>query len=152
MQTYLFDDRNVTWQTIEAIGALLAVDDARGLVDVLIRFQPNALGRVHRHLCDFSTLVLQGELRFRHPDGSMKEVRPTGSYVQGSANGAPHSEGAGEQMAIVLFSFRGASGDMVLYMDNTTDEPFRLKFSDFKEALAHQIATGATAKLGARAA
>ena len=155
MQTYLFDDRNVTWQTVEAIGAqicVLAVDDARGLVDVLIRFQPNALGRVHRHLCDFSTFVLQGELRFRHPDGSLKEVRPTGSYVQGSANGTPHSEGAGVQMAIVLFSFRGASGDMVLYLDNTTDEPFRLSFSDFKATLAHQIATGATAKLGARAA
>ena len=155
MQTYLFDDRNVTWQTVEAIGAqiyVLAVDEARDLVDVLIRFQPNALGRVHRHLCDFSTFVLQGELRFRHPDGSLKEVRPTGSYVQGSAKGDPHSEGAGDQMAIVLFSFRGASGDMVLYLDNTTEEPFRLSFSDFKAALAHQVATGATAKLGARAA
>ena len=155
MLTYQFDDRNVTWQTVPEIGAqiyVLAVDDARGLVDVLIRFQPNALGRVHRHLCDFSTLVLQGELRFRHPDGYMKEVRPTGSYVQGSANGAPHSEGAGDQMAIVLFSFRGASGEMVLYLDTTTEEPFSLKFSDFKAALAHQIATGATAKLGARPA
>ena len=34
----------------------------------------------------------------------------------------------------------------------TTEEPFRLRFSDFKATLAHQIATGATAKLGARAA
>ena len=155
MQTYLFDDRNVIWQTVPEIGAqiyVLAVDEARGLVDVLIRFQPSALGRVHRHLCDFSTFVLQEELRFRHPDGSMKEVRPTGSYVQGSANGAPHAEGAGDQMAIVLFNFRGASGDMVQYLDTTTQEPFSLKFSDFKAALANQIATGATAKLGARPA
>lgn len=82
----------------------------------------------------------------------MKEVRPTGSYVQGSPHGAPHSEGAGDQMAIVLFSFRGASGDMVQYLDTSTEEPFSLKFSDFKETLAHQIATGATSKLGARAA
>ena len=155
MQTYLFDDRNVTWQTIEAIGAqiyVLAVDDARGLVDVLIRFQPHALGRVHRHLCDFSTFVLQGELRFRNPDGSIKEVRPTGSYVQGSANGAPHSEGAGDQMAIVLFSFRGVSGDMILYLNETTDVSFRLGFPGFKATLANQIATGSTAKLGARMA
>ncbi len=155
MQTYLFDDRNVTWQTVEAIGAqiyVLAVDDARGLVDVLIRFQPNTPGRLHQHLCDFSTFVLQGELRFRHLDGSLKEVRPTGSYVQGAANGAPHSEGAGDQMAIVLFSFRGSSGDMVVYLDKTTEEPFRLTFSGFKATLEHQIATGATAKLGARPA
>ncbi len=155
MQTYLFDDRNVTWQTIEPIGAqihVLAIDDARAIVDVLIRFQPNTPGRLHRHLCEFSTFVLQGELRFRYPDGSLKEVRPTGSYVPGVANGEPHSEGAGDQTAIVLFSFRGTTDDMILYLDNTMDEPFRLSFSDFKATLAHQIATGATAKLRARAA
>ena len=155
MQTYLFDDRNVTWQTIEPIGAqihVLAIDDARAIVDVLIRFQPNTPGRLHRHLCEFSTFVLQGELRFRYPDGSLKEVRPTGSYVQVAANGEPHLKGAGDQMAIVLFSFRGTTDDMILYLDNTMDEPFRLSFSDFKATLAHQIATGATAKLRARAA
>ncbi len=155
MQAYLFDDRNVTWQTVEPIGAqiyVLAVDDARGLVDVLIRFHPNTPGRLHRHVCDFSTLILQGELRFRRPDGSLKEVRPTGSYVQVAANGEPHSEGAGDQMAIVLFSFRDVSGDMILYQDETTDASIRLGLQDFKATLAHQIATGATAKLGARAA
>lgn len=88
---------------------------------------------------------------FRHPDGSLKEIRPAGSYVQGRAHGEPHSEGAGELPAIVLFSFRRASGDMVLYLDTPTNEPFALQFSDFKATLANQIATGATAKLGARA-
>ena len=155
MQAYLFDDRNVTWQTVEPIGAqvfVLAADDVRGIVDVLIRFQPNTRGQLHRHVCDFSTFVLQGELQFWRPDGSLKEVRPTGSYVQVAANGEPHSEGAGDQTAIVLFSFRGTTGDMILYLDNTTDKPLRLGFSDFKATLGQQIATGATAKLGARAA
>jgi hypothetical protein len=67
MQSYLFDDRNITWQTVEVIGAqiyVLAVDDALGVSDVLIRFEPNTPGKLHRHLCDFSTFVLQGELRF----------------------------------------------------------------------------------------
>lgn len=155
MQVYLYDDRNVTWQTVEAIGAqiyVLAVDEAQGIVDALIRFHPNTPGRMHRHVCDFSTLVLQGELRFWRPDGSLKEVRPTGSYVQVAANGEPHSEGAGDQTAIVLFSFRRVSSDMILYLDKTTDVSFRLGLPEFKATLAHQIATGATAKLGARAA
>ena len=155
MQTYLFDDRNVTWQTVEPIGAqfhVLAIDDARAIVDVLIRFQPNTPGRLHRHVCEFSTLVLQGELLFWRPDGSLKEVRPTGSYVPVAANGEPHLEGAGDQMAIVLFSFRGTTGDMILYLDETTNVSFRLGFQEFKATLAHQIATGATAKLRARAA
>ena len=155
MQAYLLDDRNVIWQTVEAIGAqifVLAIDDARGIVDVLIRFHPNTPGKLHRHTCDFSTFVLQGELQFWRPDGALKEVRPTGSYVQVAANGEPHSEGAGDQAAIVLFSFRGASGDMIQYLDTTGDVSIRLGFSDFKATLAHQIATGATAKLRARAA
>ena len=155
MQTYLYDDRNVTWQTIDYIGAqihVLAVDDARGIGDVLIRFQPDTPGRLHRHVCDFSTLVLQGELQFWRPDGSLKEVRPTGSYVPVAANGEPHLEGAGDQTAIVLFSFRGTTGDMILYLDQAANVSFRLGFPEFKATLAHQIATGATAKLGARAA
>ncbi len=155
MQTYLFDDRNVTWQTVEPIGAqiyVLAVDEALGIADVLIKFQPNTPGKLHRHLCDFSTFVLQGELRFWRPDGSPKEVRPTGSFVQVAANGEPHSEGAGDQMAIVLFSFRGTTGDMILYLDETPSMELRLGFSDFKAVLAQQIATGATAKLKGRAA
>jgi quercetin dioxygenase-like cupin family protein len=149
MQSYLFDDRNITWQTVEVIGAqicVLAVDDALGVSDVLIRFQPNTPGKLHRHLCDFSTFVLQGELRFWRPDGSLKEIRPTGSYVQVTANGEPHSEGAGDQVAIVLFSFRGTTADMILYLG----EGFRLGFTDFKAVLGHQIATGAVQKLKGR--
>jgi quercetin dioxygenase-like cupin family protein len=155
MQAFIFDDRNVTWQTVEAIGAqiyVLAVDDAHGISDVLIRFQPNTPGKLHRHLCDFSTFVLQGELRFWRSDGSLKEVRPTGSYVQVAGNGEPHLEGAGDQMTIVLFSFRGSTGDIILYLDKTSNVSFHLGFPDFKAILAHQVATGATAKLGARAA
>ena len=140
---------------MEPIGAqiyVLAIDDVLGISDVLIRFQPNTPGKLHRHLCDFSTFVLQGELRFWRPDGSLKEVRPTGSYVRVAANGEPHSEGAGDHMAIVLFSFRGTTGDMVLYLDKSSDVEFRLSFPDFEATLAHQIATGATAKLKGRAA
>ena len=153
MQTYLFDDRNVTWAAVEAIGAqihVLAVDDVHGIVDVLIRFQPNTPGKLHRHVCEFSTFVLQGNLQFWRADGSLKEVRPTGSYVQVAANGELHLEGAGDQVAIVLFSFRGSTGDMILYLDETSTVSFRLGLQDFKATLARQIATGATAKLGAR--
>jgi quercetin dioxygenase-like cupin family protein len=131
---------------------VLAADEALGIADVLIRFQPNTQGKLHRHLCDFSTFVLQGELRFWRPDGSPKEVRPTGSFVQVAANGEPHSEGAGDQVAIVLFSFRGTTGDAILYLDKTSGVEPRLGFSDFKAVLAQQIATGAMAKLKGRAA
>ncbi|MBE7158111.1 MAG: hypothetical protein INR62_06690 [Rhodospirillales bacterium] len=98
MQAHQFDDRSITWQTVEALSAqiyVLAIDEVLGISDVLIRFQPNTPGKLHRHLCDFSTFVLQGELRFLRPDGSLKEVRSTGSFVLVAASGEPHSEEAG---------------------------------------------------------
>jgi len=142
MQTYLFDDRQIVWQTVDFIGAqiyVLAADEALGIADVLIRFEANTPGKLHRHVCDFSTFVLQGELRFWRPDGAVKEVRPTASYVQVAANGEPHSEGAGDQTAIVLFSFRGTTGDMILYLDDAKNVVFRLAFADFKAALTQRL-------------
>jgi hypothetical protein len=49
-------------------------------------------------------------------------------------------------MAIVLFSFRGTTADMILYLG----EGFRLGFTDFKAVLDYQIATGAAQKLKER--
>ena len=155
VQTYKFDDRDVTWQTVEFIGAqiyVLAADEVLGIADVLIRFMANKPGKLHRHVCDFTTFALQGELRFWRPDGSDKEVRPTASHVQVAANGEPHSEGAGEQIAIVLFSFRGTTGDAIHYLDESSNVVFRLAFADFKAALDGQIASGAAAKLAPRVA
>ena len=115
MQSYQFDDRNITWRTFDYLGTqyyVQAVDAAMGTVDVLIKFQANTPGKLHQHLMDYSTFVLQGELRFWRPDGSLKEVRSTGSHVHGAAYGEPHTEGAGDQVAIVLYSIRGGTGDM----------------------------------------
>jgi len=128
-----------------------AADEQNGSVDVLIKFPSNRQGKLHQHLMAYSTFVLQGELRFHRPNGELKEIRPTGSYVVGAANGEPHTEGAGDEEAIVLFSIRGGTGDMFAIFDKQTDEVRKLGFADFKAALADQIASGATTKVGSRA-
>jgi hypothetical protein len=71
--------------------------------------------------------------------------------VPGAANGEPHSEGAGGETAIVLFSFRGSTGDMIHYLDAASNVVFRLGFADFDAVLAQQVAAGASAKLAAKA-
>lgn len=147
-----FDDREVTWQLVPFIGAqvyVLACDAQREIADVMIRFDADVPGKLHRHLCEFSTFVLQGELRFWQLDGTPKEVRPVASYVRIAKGGEPHSEGAGAgaQTAIVLFSFWGTTGDMIHYLDPDGTTAFRLGFSDFERIWAQQIACGATAKL-----
>lgn len=155
MQTYQFDDRAITWRTFDYLGTqyyVQAVDAAMGTVDVLIKFQPNIPGKLHQHLMDYSTFVLQGELQFWRPDGSLKEIRPTGSYVKAAANGEPHTEGAGDQAAIVLYSIRGGTGDMFAIFEDGSDEVHKLGFADFQAALADQVASGAAAKIASRAA
>ncbi len=37
------------------------------------------------------------------PNGDLKEIRPTGSYVLGVANAEPHTEGSGDQESNRLF-------------------------------------------------
>ncbi len=155
MQSYQFDDRAITWNTFDYLGTqyyVQAVDAARGIADVLIKFQPNMPGKLHQHLMDYSTFVLQGELRFWRPDGSLKEIRPTGSYVHGTAHGEPHAEGAGDQAAIVLFSIRGGTGDMFAIFEEGSDTVHKLGFADFAAALAGQVTTGVPATSASRAA
>ena len=155
MQSYQFDDRNITWRNFDFLGTqyyVQAVDAAMGTVDVLIKFQANTPGKLHQHLMGYSTFVLQGELRFWRPDGSLKEIRTTGSYVHGAANGEPHSEGAGDQAAIVLYSIRGGTGDMFAVFEEGSDEVHKIGFADFQAALADQVATGAGSKVASRAA
>lgn len=153
MASFGFDDREVTWQLVPFIGAqvyVLACDAERGIADVLIRFDADVPGKLHRHVCDFSTFVLQGELRFRRPDGTAKEVRPVASHVRVAAGGELHSEGAGAQTSIVLFSFRGTTGDMIHYLGSDGEVVFRLGFPEFEAIHAQQVASGAAAKLSPR--
>ncbi len=49
---------------------------------------------------------------FYQPDGTLKEIRPSGSYVTGTANGEPHTEGGGEEAAIVFFSNRNVEDEL----------------------------------------
>ena len=137
MPDHLFDDRRIAWHRVEAIGAqihVLGTDAGLGIADVLIRFAADTPGKLHRHVCDFTTFVVQGELRFWRPDGTLKEVRPTGHHARIAAHGEPHREGAGDMTAIVLFSFRGSTGDMIHYLNADGTVAFRLGFPDFVAA------------------
>lgn len=143
---FRFDDRAIGWQVVEYIGASIHVLSLEaGLAQVLIRFAAGVRGRLHRHTCAFSTLVLQGELQFWRADGTWKETRPVASLVQVAADGPPHREGAGNQVGIVLFTFHGA-GDAIHYLDDAGGVAFRLGFDDFRDVLARQGSGGAAVR------
>ena len=155
MQIHKFDDSNITWRTLDWLEHIAyyvyAVDEAAGIVDVIFKFAPNKPVMMHKHHAPYITLVLEGELRFYRQNGDLREIRPVGSYVEGIANGEPHTEGAGDQGAIVFFSNRNVTGNLYEFFDENMNQVQMLGIGDFKVQLDDEIASGVALKVGLRA-
>jgi len=139
---YRFDERNITWHTLEGIDNLhyhvYAVDEEMKIVDIMFKFAANKQVVLHRHHADYVTLVIQGELRIYRPNGELKEVRPAGSYVATRAGGEPHTDGAGSEDAIAFFSNRGQDGVIYEILDDQLNTLATLGLQDFKALLQAQ--------------
>ena len=131
-----FDDSNIMWNQLEGIDHVwyhvCDVDEDAKIVDVLLKFSANQKIVLHRHHADYRTLVLQGELRIYEPDGSVKEVRPVGSYIFTKGGGTPHTEGGGEVDVVVFFSNRGTDGTIYEILDDELNTLATLGLHDFK--------------------
>ncbi len=137
-----FDDSNIIWNQLESIDHVwyhvCDVDEDAKIVDVLLKFSANQKIVLHRHHADYRTLVLQGELRIYEPDGSVKEVRPVGSYIFTKGGGTPHTEGGGEVDVVVFFSNRGTDGTIYEILDDELNTLATLGLHDFKGLLEAQ--------------
>jgi len=144
MAEHSFDQSNITWRTLDWLDHIAffvyKVDEENRIVDVLFKFAANQRVMLHRHHCPYVTLVMQGELRFYRPDGTLKEIRPTGSFVSGPAHGEPHAEGGVDQDALYEF------------LDDAGNPLQVLGIADFKAQLEAQIADGTAAKVAGRPA
>lgn len=119
MTIHCFDDRAIHWNRFgDFVPAfhytILDLDEKSRIVDLLFRLPANAQVVLHRHRALNHTFVVQGEHRLYEADGSLREIRQTGSYTVSPASEQPHREGGGEQDAIVFFSIRPGS-DEILY-------------------------------------
>lgn len=152
----VFDESNITWRSLDWLDHIkyyvYLVDKDAGIVDVLFKFAAGQKVMLHRHKAPYVTFVVQGELRFFRPDGSLKETREPGSYVAGVANGEPHTEGAGEQDAIVFFSNRKVEDALYEFLDADMKPITTLGIADFQAELDAQRANGSAEKVRGRAA
>lgn len=116
---YCFDDRAIQWRKLgdfeHFVYAILDIDKATHIADVIFKFEPHQPILLHRHKVLNKTFVIQGEHRIFEPNGQLKEIRPVGSYTISPASPDPHRECGGDQGAVVLFSIRATSNDDVLY-------------------------------------
>jgi quercetin dioxygenase-like cupin family protein len=137
-----FDDGNVCWHTLEGIPDLwyniLEIDEKNGIVDILFKFSANAKIVLHRHHADYRTFIIQGELRLYNPNGELKEIRGTGSYVAKPKGGEPHTEGGGDQDVVALFSNRGVVGPVYEILDADLNPIAMLGLEEFKALQAAQ--------------
>ena len=142
LQPYKFDESNIVWRRLDWLDHVefyvYKVDEENRIVDVIFKFAANQKVALHRHKAPYITFVAQGELRFYRPDGELKEIRPTGSYVSGIANGEPHLEGGGDEDAIVFFSNRNVEDALYEFLDENMQPTVTLRFDDFKAQLEAQ--------------
>lgn len=134
-----FDDSAIDWQPFGDFPhfqfAILHVDRARNLADVLFRFAAGQQIVLHRHKALNHTFVLRGEHLIYEKDGSLREARPTGSYTISPASETPHREGGGKQDAIVLFSMRPEPGELLYEILDDAGRPIAEVTLDTLEAL-----------------
>lgn len=137
-----FDETHIPWKDYgvdDILYHIYRVDEEKAIIDGVFKFPAQRKIFLHRHLAEYATLVMHGELRLYHPDGALKEVRPTGSYVLTEAGAPPHSEGGGDVDAIVVFSFRGSTGGLFDVLDDKTGETVgTVSFDDVKALFAAQ--------------
>lgn len=143
MTMHSFDDRNIRWQTLAGIDHLhywvLSVDEDAKIADVIFKFASNEQIILHRHKALNHTLVLQGEHRLYHADGSIKDVRPVGRYTVTPPDVDTHREGGGDgQDVIVHFSIRGSDGLLYELLDDAQKVVGTLSFDDIRNLLKAQ--------------
>ena len=122
MIAFNFDDRNISWQTLDDLPhlhfSILDVDEKNQIADVLFKFAANQQIVLHRHLAHNNTFVIQGEHRLYHPNGTIKETRAVGSLTSSPPSDDPHREGGGDQDVIIMFSIRGSDGVLYELLDD----------------------------------
>lgn len=139
--TVTFED-HIDWYTLEGFPHLAyhicAVDETKRIVDILFKFDANSQIALHRHKADYITLTLRGELRIYRPNGELKEIRPTGAYVSGTADGEPHREGGGDEDVIAFFSNRNVENLVYEILDDNLNTVATLGMEEFKALHAAQ--------------
>lgn len=139
--SYAFDDHNIGWYELgdfkHFVFAMLDVDEKKKLVDLILKFEPNQQIFLHRHLALTNTLVVQGEHRIYEPTGTLKEIRPVGSYTS-SPPGEPHREGGGVEGAVVFYSIRGEQDTLFEVLDDDLNVVGTLVLQNFVDAFKEQ--------------
>lgn len=136
----------VAWRPFPGFDGLsyhvLDVDRGRGLVDMLMRFDPDARCVPHRHVGPTRTLVIEGEHQMFAADGSSGQPtdrRPAGTFSTNDGDES-HIEGGGPEGAVILLSMTAVDDVVYEIMDPELRVERTISLADFERGLAKQAA------------
>lgn len=141
-----FDHTQLSWARLgdepmfdHMVFHALSADEERNHVEFLVKFEPNEMILLHRHLADTNTLVVAGEHILYEKDRSKRDGRPAGRYTESPA-GDMHREGGGTDGAIVHYSVRGETDALFDLLDEDEKVVLTLRVADVLRLLADQAA------------
>lgn len=98
--------------------AVLAVDETKGRIDFISRWEPNCYCHTHRHLGETSILVLEGEHHVveSHDLETVHKIRQPGFFTT-NPGGDLHEEYGGPKGSVVYFSCLAVDGGLFDVVD-----------------------------------
>lgn len=147
MTRYQFDDHAIQWTSFGDFVprfdyAILHLDEKSRIVDVLFKLPANEQIVLHRHRALNHTFVVQGEHRLYEADGSLREIRPAGSYTVSPASELAHREGGGDQDVVIHFSIRPGDDELIYeLLDDTGEQIAAITFQTLVELYQAQRAS-----------
>ncbi|MEM0910701.1 MAG: regulator [Pseudomonadota bacterium] len=126
------------WKSLEGIEdlqySILHINEEQTRAEVLFKMEAHKPIILHRHCALNKIVVLSGQHHIYHADGTLKEVRATGSYTVSQPDIDPHSESGGEGGTVLLFSiFDNDGGPLYELMDADQNVVGTLSMSDLVE-------------------
>ena len=114
--------------------------DSTGHVSALYRWDPGGYCHFHRHVCETTSVVLQGELRiqtFENGEPVTSGIRRVGDYAKKPPNDV-HMEQGGPEGALLLFELYAPDGQLTQQLDADGNVLRTLTTKDLQRALARQ--------------
>ena len=135
----------VAWRPFPGFDGLyywvLSVDRSTDVVDMLMKFDPNAKCVPHRHVGPTRTLVIEGEhILFEPEDPTAATSRKIAGQLGTNDGDEQHIEGGGPNGAVILLTMTAVDGVVYEIFDDSLTLDRTITLDDFERGLRKQQA------------
>ena len=135
----------VAWRPFPGFDGLyywvLSVDRSTDVVDMLMKFDPNAKCVPHRHVGPTRTLVIEGEhILFEPEDPTAATSRKIAGQLGTNDGDEQHIEGGGPNGAVILLTMTAVDAVVYEIFDDSLTLDRTITLDDFERGLRKQQA------------